>query len=142
MIVPVETSLINNKVFRGVLAVGLITALVSIILRGVVTFNGNNCIYDSFCSYSYYNNNLCIQGNSYYCCGTAGSSTCGSYSKCYYEGTYSSIMYCTGLVTAFWVLDGIAILTLIVMIVMACQQKKRVIANPLLPPGGAVGGQY
>jgi hypothetical protein len=29
-----------------------------------------------------------------------------------------------------------------VMIVMACQQKKRVIANPLLPPGGAVGGQY
>jgi len=136
MIVPIETTLIKSKSFKAVFTLGLLCVLVAVVLRAVLNFNQDSCIYDDYCDNTYGGPDLCIDQGYIYCCGGSGYQYCGNRHDCYGVTALYSKMYCQGMVTAYWVLEGVAVFCLIVLMIISCQHRRRVQTNrlPAYPP--------
>lgn len=60
MIVPNESILIKRKSFRVLFTLGLLCVLVAVVMRAIVNFNQDSCIYADYCVSTYGGPDLCL----------------------------------------------------------------------------------
>ena len=126
MITPVRDLLVNNKTFRFVFGLGVLSSLANIILTIIYSVNGDVCADMGYCDYSSDFYNTCIEGSSLYCCSSYKSSTssCGYYyNSCYFVGY--GYQDCTGLWIGRYITGGISLVSLVALAVLAHRHKNR-----------------
>jgi hypothetical protein len=126
MIVPIQNTLLKSRPFRTVFTLGILCVLVAVVLRAVVNSNQDSCIYNDYCDTTYGGPDLCIDQAYIYCCGGSGYQYCGGRSDCYSVSPLYNQFYCQGIITAYWVLDGISVFLLVVLMIISSRHRRRV----------------